>query len=142
MDILSKETGIENKRFHMQIIQGAIERMASNSFIIKGWSLTAFGGLFTLFIANQDKLWSYDLLWLTLICALVFWWHDAYYLKIERQFRKLYSEVISTEPENICFSMTPPPTDESLLFVAFRPILIGSYGIIVIASMVLLYLLK
>ena len=136
------KTNMEDKKFHLQMIQGAIERMASNSFIIKGWSLTAFGGLFTLFIANQDKGWSYDLLWLALICALVFWWHDTYYLMIERQYRALYKEVIEKEAENIDFSMAPPDSTENLFCVALRPILFGSYGIIVVVSLVLLYILK
>lgn len=46
---------MENKRFHLQLIENVIERMAKNSFIIKGWTLTALGGLATLYIANQDK---------------------------------------------------------------------------------------
>ena len=135
-------TDQEDKRLHLQMIQGAIERMASNSFIIKGWSLTAFGGLFTLYIANQDKPWSYDLLLLVLICALVFWWHDTYYLKIERQYRKLYEIVIAKDPGEIDFSMVPPIVAENFLCIAFRPILFSSYGIIVIFSLALLYIFK
>lgn len=128
----------ENLRFHLQIIQNTIDRMASNSFIIKGWSLTAFGGLFTLYITNQDKNWSHNLLLLTLICALIFWGHDAYYLKIERQYRSLYKDVLKTKNEDIDFSMTPPKSNENFFYIAIRPILVGSYGIISIASLLLL----
>jgi cyanate permease len=137
-----EKTNIADKRFHLQMIQGTIERMASNSFIIKGWSLTALGGLFTLFIANQDKNWSYNLLWLALVCALVFWWHDAYYLKIERQYRALYKKVTEEDAGNIDFSMVPPSTTENSSCAVFSPTLLWSYGIVVVISLILLYILK
>ena len=136
------ETEQEDKRLHLQMIQAVIDRMASNSFIIKGWSLTAFGGLFTLYIANQEKSWSYELLWLVLVCALIFWWHDTYYLKIERQYRDLYEIVSKKKNTKINFSMKPPKTSEAFICVAFRPILVGSYGIIVLTTVFLLYKFK
>lgn len=137
-----RDYNMEDKHFHLQMIQNTINRMSSNSFIIKGWSLTAFGGLFTFYFANQNKNWSYNLLWLSLICAIIFWGHDAYYLKIERQYRSLYNVVKNKEDKDIDFSMTPLNSGENLLSVAVRPILFFSYGIIVIASLVLLYLFK
>ena len=133
---------MENKRFHLQLIENVIERMAKNSFIIKGWTLTALGGLATLFIANQDKKWSYDLLILILICTLIFWWHDAYYLKLERQYRALYKIVSEKDPAEIDFSMLPPETNESVPCVALRPVLRHSYGIIVLIVIILLFILK
>lgn len=140
---IKKEVFImENKRFHLQMIQDTINRMSSNSFIIKGWSLTAFGGLFTFYFANQNKNWSYNLLWLSLVCAIIFWGHDAYYLKIERQYRSLYNDVVNKADIDIDFSMTPLNNGESLLCVAVRPILFFSYGVIAIASLVLLYIFK
>lgn len=132
----------EDKHLHLQMIQNTINRMASNSFIIKGWSITAFGGLFAIYIANQNKNWSYNLLWLSLICAVIFWIHDTYYLKIERQYRLLYNDVVKKENKDIDFSMTPPNTSESFLCVAFRPILLSSYGIIFAVSAILLICLK
>ena len=137
-----EKTTLEDKRFHLQLIENVIERMAKNSFIIKGWTLTALGGLATLFIANQDKKWSYDLLILILICTLLFWWHDAYYLKIERQYRALYKIVLEKDPAEIDFSMLPPETNESVTCVALRPVLRHSYGIIVLIVIILLFILK
>lgn len=137
-----EKTTLEDKRFHLQLIENVIERMAKNSFIIKGWTLTALGGLATLFIANQDKKWSYDLLILILICTLIFWWHDAYYLKLERQYRALYKIVSEKDPAEIDFSMLPPETNESVPCVALRPVLRYSYGIIVLVVIILLFILK
>ena len=132
----------EDKRIHLQMNQNTINRMASNSFIIKGWSITALGGLFTIYIANQAKDWSYNLLWISLVCSAIFWVHDTYYLRIERQYRSLYNNVVKKENKDIDFSMTPPKTNENFLCVAFRPILLSSYGIIFVASVVLLICLK
>lgn len=132
----------EDKRFHLQLIQNTIDRMASNSFIIKGWSLTALGGIFTIYIANQNKSWSYNLLWLALACAIMFWGHDTYYLRIERQYRSLYNEVVKKNNEEIDFSMIPIDNSERFLSIAMRPILLYSYGIIVIVSLLLLYIFK
>lgn len=133
---------MEDKRFYLQMIQTTIERMASNSFKIKGWSLTAFGGLFTLIIANQDKRWSYNLLWLVLICALLFWWHDSYYLKLEIQYRKLYKRVARKNFKNVDFSMDLPKLSQNIFSIALRPILSMSYGVVVLISMILLYVFK
>ena len=40
---------MENYRKHLEIIQGVINRMASNSFSLKGWAVTLVVGIFTLF---------------------------------------------------------------------------------------------
>ena len=37
---------MENKLKHLQMIQGIINRMASNSFALKGWSVTLVAGIF------------------------------------------------------------------------------------------------
>jgi hypothetical protein len=110
----------------------------SNSFIIKGWSLTALGGLYTLYFTTRN----YDLLWVTLGCVLLFWFHDAYYLHLERKYRKLYEKVAETESDKIDYSMKPPSTDENVVGVMFRPILAGSYGIILVATLIILYIFK
>ena len=39
---------MEKKLKHLEFIQNAINRMASNSFIIKGWCITLIVGLFAL----------------------------------------------------------------------------------------------
>lgn len=37
----------EAKICHLEMIQNVITRMNSNSFLLKGWSITIFVGLFT-----------------------------------------------------------------------------------------------
>lgn len=45
---------MENKTTHLQFIQEVIKRLASNSFLVKGWSVTLVSALFVL--SSKDKL--------------------------------------------------------------------------------------
>jgi hypothetical protein len=39
---------MENKRKHLEMIQGVINRMARNLFFLKGWTTTLIAALFAL----------------------------------------------------------------------------------------------
>ena len=47
---------MENKRKHLEFIQGAINRMAGNLFFLRGWTITLIVALFAFFVkdANTD----------------------------------------------------------------------------------------
>ncbi|QEU48797.1 hypothetical protein FMM01_06965 [Schleiferilactobacillus harbinensis] len=115
------------------MIEDIINRMSSNSFLIKGWSLTAIGGLITLFVTNQSKSWSHSLLWLTLGCCLLFWTSDAYYLRQERRFRDLYESVLQQSESEINFSMAFLPVKERFWCTFVRPVFLLSYGAILVS---------
>ena len=74
---------------YLELIQTVTARMASNSFFLKGWTITIAAGLFAL--AAKDSNIHFALL--ALFPALAFWGLDAYYLRQERLFRELYKEV-------------------------------------------------
>ncbi|WP_180230851.1 hypothetical protein [Bacillus cereus] len=44
----------DNKHKHFEMIQGVITRMGSNSFIIKGWSVTSIGAMYAYWLAKSD----------------------------------------------------------------------------------------
>lgn len=92
---------MEKKLKHLEIIQNVINRMASNSFLLKGWAVTLIAGIFAL--ANKDSDKSYFLI--AYIPIIIFWGMDSYYLKLERQFRHLYDKVRTRNDEDIDFSM-------------------------------------
>lgn len=71
----------------IDIIQDNIKRMASNSFIIKGWCLS-------LVVATLLLSEKYFYGFIALIPLIVFWFLDSYFLQQEKLFRKLYSWVI------------------------------------------------
>lgn len=73
----------------IEIIQDIIKRMAYNSFLIKGWTITLVVGILLL-----KGPGTYQIL-LTFIPLIAFWYLDAYFLRQERLFRKLYKWVVT-----------------------------------------------
>ena len=74
---------------HLEFIQGAISRMAGNSFLLKGWNAAVAAGLF----AFAAKDCNAKIAIIALIPGFAFWSLDAYYLQRERLFRRLYDAV-------------------------------------------------
>jgi hypothetical protein len=101
--------GMENKRLHLEMIQGVIDRMASNLFFLKGWAITLIAGLFAL--AAKDANPKYFVI--AYFPAIVFWILDGYFLSMERSFRDLYDDVRRRDPKDIDFSMNPTPYKEA-----------------------------
>lgn len=93
---------MDNKLKHLEFIQQAINRMASNLFLLKGWTITLVAALFAL--AAKDTKDAYFLI--AYIPPLVFWGLDGYFLALERQFRALYDEVRFKDEASIDFSMS------------------------------------
>jgi len=93
---------MENKRKHLELIQGVINRMAGNLFFLRGWSITLITGVLALSAAkgqyNGYILLAYFLLF-------IFWILDGYFLSQERQFRCLYDDVRKLKEKDIDFSM-------------------------------------
>ncbi|QSQ08270.1 hypothetical protein H0A61_00590 [Koleobacter methoxysyntrophicus] len=82
----------------VEIIQEIINRMALNSFLIKGWAITLVVGTLLL-KGNKNQVL------IAFIPLIVFWLLDGYFLWQERMYRKLYEWVIKNRLE----------TDEYLL---------------------------
>lgn len=87
---------------HLEFIQNTILRMASNSFFLKGWTVTIIVGIFIFADStNNDSRYLYIVL-LPIIC---FWVLDGFYLYQEKLFRQLYNKVKDTNEDLIDFSM-------------------------------------
>lgn len=86
---------------HLEFIQSVISRMANNSFLLKSWSVVLVSALFVLSAKDAEKTYAL----LALLPILVFWGLDAYYLWLERLFRKLYRSVSDRNTDQIDFSM-------------------------------------
>ncbi|WP_420449045.1 hypothetical protein [Candidatus Palauibacter sp.] len=99
---------MEHKVAYLQMIQAVIARMASNSFLIKGWSVTLVAALFALAAAGTNELFVY----LAYFPAFMFWALDAFFLRQEHLFRELWNQARELDAE-IDFSMdTEPFTDQ------------------------------
>ena len=100
---------MERKLKHLDLIQNVIARMAHNSFLLKGWSVTLVGALFAL--SKTDIGGGITLI--AILLTMMFWVLDAFYLSKEHLFRLLYDEIRVKEPDEIDFSMTPMQTNSS-----------------------------
>lgn len=80
----------EFKRQHLEFVQNVITRMASNSFQIKGFTMVMATLLAGLWGESKNILFLYLVIPATIMCAFV----DAYYLQLERKYRKLYSNSV------------------------------------------------
>lgn len=77
----------------IDLIQDIIKRMANNSFLVKGWAITLV--VVTLLFKGSDSQ-----IVIAIIPLVAFWFLDAYFLRQERLYRKLYSWVIKNRPSN------------------------------------------
>jgi len=92
---------MEAKFKHLEIIQGVINRMANNAFLLKGWSVVLVSALFALAAKDSNKLYIY----LAYFPAIAFWVLDGYFLWQEKLYRKLYNKVRNMKASDIDFSM-------------------------------------
>jgi hypothetical protein len=90
----------EPKMRYLEMIQEVINRMANNSFALKGWTVTLVAGIFTL---SGDALATN--FWFLFIPIIIFWGLDAFYLSRERAYRALYKHVTGLSQNQIDFNM-------------------------------------
>lgn len=92
---------MDNKIKHLELVQGVINRMASNSFMLKGWAVTLISGIFVLAGKDTDKLYFL----VAYLPVIVFWGLDSYYLFQERLYRSLYDKICKSNEDKIDFSL-------------------------------------
>ena len=92
---------MEAKLKHLEFIQGVINRLATNSFQMKGWSVVLVAAILVL-LAREGRL---DAAFIALAPVLVFWGLDGYFLWQERLYRALYDHVRALDEARIDFSM-------------------------------------
>jgi len=92
---------LERKLKHLEFIQGVINRLSTNSFLLKGWSVVLVSALFALSANNSNVRFIF----LAYIPAIIFWGLDGYFLALERTYRKHYERVRNKDADKIDFSM-------------------------------------
>ena len=131
---------MDRKLKHLEFLQNVITRMNSNSFLIKGWTVTIVSALFAL--ASKDANINYVLI--SYVAIPIFWILDGYYISQERQYRDLYKEV-STKIENeINFSMDASKFekgDRTWLSGILSKTLIPFYGLLVGITLTIMFLI-
>lgn len=95
----------------IDLIQGCINRMAQNSFIIKGWLITLIAVILGLLPEKFDVKIICLIICLITIC---FWYLDAFFLKTERLYRWKYEWVIKNRYESKEFYYDLNPYNEKM----------------------------
>jgi len=126
---------VDTKLKHLEFIQDTINRLSTNSFLLKGWSVILVTGLFALSAANS----IIEFVYLAFAPALVFWGLDGYFLWQERVYREVYNRVRSKKPQDIDFSMDTRDVSDDVpgwLRATFSKTLIPFHGSLVGAILV------
>jgi hypothetical protein len=129
----------------LQMIQGVINRMASNSFQVKGW-IIALVVLTLQFVPQPNNFSLMQVVLPFAVITLAGWLFDAFFLNLERKYRWLYDQVIEARNQGDftnMFSLNHRhlKVDRSCLMCAFfsRTLLL-TYGSIVVYVGLSLYL--
>lgn len=86
---------------HLMFIEDIIKRQADNSFNIKKLCVTIFVAIIALAInGDMNTRMKLCCLWLACFVVIIFMFLDAYYLSMERGFKKLYNEVCLDKYDN------------------------------------------
>ena len=120
---------------HLEFIQGVISRLATSSFILKGWSLTVSGAFF----GYSASHFNWPVATVGLLSAVAFWFLDAYYLRQERLYRIVYDKAARRDSEVPLFSMDTAAYKESApwLDVMLSVTLSTFYGALMAVGLVL-----
>lgn len=102
----------EDERLYLQMMQDNINRMASNSANCKNWMVMIVAAIFAVSCNINDMNWW---LLLTVLPICMFWYLDAYFLRLERGMRNRQRLYI-----NICIGVEPDKNYATALF-DFRP---------------------
>jgi hypothetical protein len=93
---------------YLTLLQGVINRMASNCTGCKTWCITLVSATIVI-IADKGKP---NYVWIALVPLALFFFLDAYYLGLEHRFRTLYNDFVhklhaGTATTNDVYNLTP-----------------------------------
>jgi hypothetical protein len=93
---------------YLTLLQGVINRMASNCTGCKTWCITLVSATIVI-IADKGKP---NYVWIALVPLALFLFLDSYYLGLERRFRTLYNDFVhklhaGTATTNDVYNLTP-----------------------------------
>jgi len=131
----------------IDLIQGVINRMANNSFMLKGWLISLIAVVLAL---SKDSLFSCNAIFVcSILCfpILIFWYLDAFFLHREKCYRALYEWVIKNRMsinENI-YSLDFRPYQKqvkSQFRIMFSQTIFPFYGLSFIILIIIILFLK
>ena len=130
---------MDKKHTHLQMIQGIINRLSNNSFLLKGWSVVLVSAMFALAAKDTNSFFVL----LAYFPAISFWGLDGFFLYQERLYRAHYNQVRELSEDEIDYSMdiTHVIKDESpWIRVTFSKTLFIFHGVIILIISVVIFL--
>ena len=131
---------MERKLKHLEFIQGTVNRLSTNSFLLKGWTVVLVSALFVLSGSQANQKFT----WLAFVPAIIFWGLDGFFLWQERLYRKLYDRVREKSADEIDFSMDTRDFLNDVggwLKAVFSMTLVPFHGVLVAAIIVVMNVL-
>ncbi|MBZ5594766.1 MAG: hypothetical protein LAP39_21180 [Acidobacteriia bacterium] len=118
---------------YLEMLQAVIGRMAGNQFTLRTWSV----GLGTAVIGyGASKEGHPKAALLAIFPAIVFWFLDAYYLALEREFRVLFSTALGAKGDQATFSFAASVTRTDLLEAFRRPAVWLVHSAVIVMALV------
>ena len=115
---------------HLEFVQAVIARLANNSFLMKGWTLTVSLALLGYAVAHT----SARVALLSVVPVLAFWYLDGYYLRQERLFRALYRHVSSSGVPAFAMDVSPYAGEVKRRAVLKSETLVVFYGMLLLVA--------
>ena len=134
----------DNPVKHLELIQNVITRMANNSFLLKGWTVTIVAALLALAAQNSNLKFVI----LAFFPVMAFWILDAFYLWQERLFRALYNDIrkkAKEEQSKDPFSLDTTPYKSSVQSwarTAISKTIVIFYGSIIVTIFIVIVAIK
>lgn len=127
---------------HLKMTQGVINRLAGNSFSLKGWSMTLIVAAFVFLSRNESA--NENLLFALFLPVIGFWFLDSYYLWQERLFRQVYNDArTKTETDFVMNPMVFLDRPKCCRLASFfSETLVVFYGIELLAVGVVIFIIK
>jgi hypothetical protein len=121
----------------IDLIQNVINRMANNSFMLKGWLVSLIVVVLAL---TKDTIVATELSYFSLILLLpviVFWYLDTFFLHKEKCYRKLYEWVIENREKtnDYLYSLNYTRFEKEIrpiFCIMFSKTLLPFYGLVVL----------
>jgi cytochrome b subunit of formate dehydrogenase len=127
----------DEKRQHLEFIQGVITRMNTNSFQIKGMAVTVVSALLAIYVNTTNVAFIF----LSISSTVLFWFLDSYYLQQERKFREIYNNVAGIK-DSVAIKLYEMPIQKfqggqyCFCRVFFSRTIVWLYGIMVVLLLV------
>jgi hypothetical protein len=121
------------------MVQAVIDRMAQCSFQLKSWAITLSFALEAFLTGEVAPTY----LFVPSLPVIAFWLLDAWYLRQERLFRRLYDDVRNRQ-SSADFSMDVSAFKDSapsLLAASASPTILGFYGPLLVGIVALAFFL-